>query len=50
MVAMRATSVMLAMLAVAVATDLLTGSFFSWLTGAQGDTMPLKAEVVMRRE
>jgi Flp pilus assembly protein TadG len=29
---------------------LLTGSFFSWLSGAQGDTLPLKAEVVMRRE
>ncbi len=28
----------------------LTGSFFSWLTGAQGDRMPLRSEVVMRRE
>jgi len=28
----------------------ITGTFFSWLSGAQGDTMPLKAEVVMRRE
>ena len=29
---------------------LITGSFFSWLSGAQGDTLPLKAEVIMRRE
>lgn len=28
----------------------LTGSFFSWLTGAQGDRLPLAASVVMRRE
>jgi hypothetical protein len=29
---------------------LLTGSFFSWLTGAQNGRLPLKADVVMRRE
>lgn len=29
---------------------LITGSFFSWLTGVQGDVLPLKSEVVMRRE
>jgi Flp pilus assembly protein TadG len=29
---------------------LLTGSFFSWLTGAEGDRLPLRADVVMRRE
>jgi hypothetical protein len=28
----------------------LTGSFFSWLTGAEGDRLPLAAAVVMRRE
>jgi len=29
---------------------LLTGSFFSWLTGVHNDLLPLKSEVVMRRE
>lgn len=29
---------------------LLTGSFFSWLTGAENGCLPLKADVVMRRE
>ena len=29
---------------------LITGSFFSRLSGAEGDTMPLEARVVMRRE
>ncbi|UCH36720.1 MAG: pilus assembly protein [Armatimonadota bacterium] len=29
---------------------LITGSFFSWLSGVQGDALPLKSEVVMRRE
>ena len=28
----------------------LTGTFFSWLSRAQGDVLPLHAEVVMRRE
>lgn len=30
--------------------QLLTGSFFSWLSGAEGNTRPLRAAVVMRRE
>lgn len=29
---------------------LVTGSFFGWLTGARNNTLPLHAEVVMRRE
>ena len=29
---------------------MLTGSFFSWLTGVHNNTLPLKSEVVMRRE
>jgi Flp pilus assembly protein TadG len=29
---------------------LITGSFFSWLTGAQGDRLPQRADAVMRRE
>ena len=29
---------------------LVTGSFFSWLIGAENNTIPLHAEVVMRRE
>jgi len=29
---------------------LVTGSFFSWLTGAENNTIPLHAKVVMRRE
>ena len=29
---------------------LATGSFFGWLTGAENNTLPLHAEVVMRRE
>lgn len=29
---------------------LVTGSFFGWLTGAENNTLPLRAEVVMRRE
>ena len=29
---------------------LITGSFFSWLTGAQGDRLPMRADAVMRRE
>jgi Flp pilus assembly protein TadG len=28
----------------------ITGSFFSWLSGAQGDAMPLSSIVIMRRE
>ena len=29
---------------------LITGSFFSWLTGATNNTLPMKSEVIMRRE
>jgi Flp pilus assembly protein TadG len=29
---------------------LVTGSFFGWLTGAENNTVPLRTEVVMRRE
>jgi hypothetical protein len=29
---------------------LLTGGFFSWLTGAAGERLPLRADLVMRRE
>lgn len=29
---------------------LVTGSFFGWLTGAENNILPLRAEVVMRRE
>jgi Flp pilus assembly protein TadG len=28
----------------------LTGSFFSWMSNAQGDRLPLRAIVIMRRE
>jgi len=30
--------------------QLITGSFFSWLSDPPADTVPLRAEVVMRRE
>jgi hypothetical protein len=30
--------------------QLLTGSFFSWLSGAEGNSLPLRAIIVMRRE
>jgi Flp pilus assembly protein TadG len=29
---------------------LLTGSFFSWMSNVQNNTLPLKSEIVMRRE
>jgi len=29
---------------------LITGSFFSWLSGVSGDALPLRGEVIMRRE
>jgi len=29
---------------------LLTGSFFAWLAGVQNNTLPLKSDVIMRRE
>jgi len=35
---------------VACPYHLITGRFFSWLPGVQGDILPLSASVVMRRE